>query len=103
MGCLPAARELGGGFAAGGGRGAGIRLWVVETGVARFVGTEGTGGAAGAETGTEAGANGAAAGFPTSAIFPAFFFFFFLFFFRAGESSYTSSASCRSSAASRSS
>ena len=31
---MPAALELGGGFAAGGGRGAGIRLWGTE---ARFV------------------------------------------------------------------
>ena len=55
MGCLPAARELGGGFAAGGGRGAGIGLWEAETGVARFVvgaGDTALAGLAGAAAGT---------------------------------------------------
>ena len=83
MGCLPAARELGGGFAAGGGRGAGIRLWEAETGVARFVvGTgdtarvTGTGGA-GAGAGITGGA--VACIYPASlTLLPLLFFFFFL-------------------------
>ena len=65
MGCLPAALGLGGGFAAGGGRGAGIRLWGTE---ARFVAGTDDAGAPNAVTGAGASSS-------------AFFLLLFLFFF----------------------